>query len=308
LGFYFSVNCMMEKTQTLEEFYKTKFKWIPAELKEGLGHFNVFELNPFVGKNAKPIPYNRKDFYKITLLKGNNRIHYADKTVDSPQCCVLFGNPMIPYSWEPLDVNQSGYFCIFTEDFFNHFGNIKEYPAFKPGGDKVFVLNETTEHEVTDIFKKMLVEIQSDYQFNYDVIRNLVYELVHKAQKMQPAATAANTNSTAAMRTTAMFVELLERQFPIESISQQIKLKTPAEFASQLAIHVNHLNKSVKTVMGKTTSQVIAERLAQEARALLKHTNWNVSEISWCLGFEELAHFIHFFKRFNNTTPTVFRG
>ncbi|AEV98087.1 transcriptional regulator [Niastella koreensis] len=299
----------MEKTQTLEEFYKSKFKWVPAELKEGLGHFNVFELDPFVGKNAKPLPYNRKDFYKITLFIGNNRIHYADKTVDCLKYSLLFGNPMIPYSWEPLDDNQSGFFCIFTEDFFSHFGNIKEYPVFKPGGDKVFTLNETTVQEVTGIFKQMLAEIKSDYQFKYDVLRNLVYELVHKAQKMQPAALAAEreTRGNAAMRTTAIFVELLERQFPIESINQQIKLKTPAEFAGQLAVHVNHLNRNVKTIMGKTTSQVIAERMAQEARALLKHTNWNISEISWCLGFEELAHFIHFFKRFNNTTPKEFR-
>jgi AraC-like DNA-binding protein len=300
----------MEKTQTLEEFYKSKFKWIPAELKEGLGHFNVFELDPFVGKNAKPLPYNRKDFYKITLLIGNNRIHYADKTVDCLKYSLLFGNPMIPYSWEPLDDNQCGYFCIFTEDFFSHFGNIKEYPVFKPGGDKVFALNETTMQEVIDTFKQMLAEIKSEYQFKYDVLRNLVYELVHKAQKMQPAALAAEaeTRGNAAMRTTAIFIELLERQFPVESINQQIKLKTPAEFADQLAVHVNHLNRNVKAVMGKTTSQVISERIAQEARALLKHTNWNISEISWCLGFEELAHFIHFFKRFNNTTPKAFRG
>jgi AraC-like DNA-binding protein len=299
---------MMEKTQTLEEFYKSKFKWLPTELKEGLGHFNVFELDPFVGKNAKPIPYNRKDFYKITLLIGNNRIHYADKTIDCPKYTLLFGNPMIPYNWEPLDDNQSGFFCIFTEDFFNHFGHIKEYPVFKPTGDKVFTLNETSVIDVTNVFKLMLTEIASDYQYKYDVLRNLVYDLVHKAQKMQPATSAADSKSNAAMRATAIFIELLERQFPVESINQQIKLKTPAEFADQLAMHVNHLNRNIKSVMGKTTSQVIAERIAQEARALLKHTNWNVSEISWCLGFEELAHFIHFFKRFNNTTPTVFRG
>ncbi|MBO9204639.1 MULTISPECIES: helix-turn-helix domain-containing protein [Niastella] len=272
----------MERAQTLEEFYKSKFKWIPAELKEGLGHFNVFKLDPFVGKNAKPLPYNRKDFYKITLLIGNNRIHYADKTVDCPNYSLLFGNPMIPYSWEPLDDNQCGYFCIFTEDFFSHFGNIKEYPVFKPGGDKVFILNETTVQAVTDTFKQMLTEIASDYQFKYDVLRNLVHELVHKAQKMPPAAsaTATETRGNAAMRTTAIFIELLERQFPIELINQQLKLKTPAEFAEQLAVHVNHLNRNVKAVMGKTTTQVIAERIAQEARALLKHTNWNISEIA----------------------------
>jgi AraC-like DNA-binding protein len=298
----------MEKTQTLEAFYKEKFKWIPTELKKGLGHFNVFKLDPFVGKNAKPLPYSRKDFYKISLLKGSNRIHYADKTVDCPTCCLLFGNPMIPYNWEPLADDQSGYFCIFTEDFFNHFGSIKEYPVFQPAGNKVFSLEEDDIKDVTRVFESMMKEIASDYTYKYDVLRNHVYELVHIAQKMQPANSYTESKSNAAMRTTAIFIELLERQFPIESTTQRVSIKTPAEFANQLAVHVNHLNRSVKTVIGKTTTQVIAERVAQEARTLLKHTDWNISEISWCLGFEELPHFINFFKRFNNTTPKSFRG
>lgn len=298
----------MEKTQTLEEFYKSKFKWIPEKLKEGLGHFNVFELDPFVGKNAKCLPYSRKDFYKITLLKGSNRIHYADQTIDCDRYSLLFGNPMIPYNWEPLADDQSGYFCIFTEDFFNHFGDIKEYPVFRPGGHKVFSLDHREMEEVTGIFQRMMDEINSAYQFKYDALRNMVYELVHKALKMKPSTGYADTPSSAAMRTTAMFVELLERQYPIESVTQRVALKTPAEFADQLALHVNHLNRSLKSVTGKTTTQIISERLAQEARALLKHTDWNISEISWCLGFEELPHFIHFFRRFNDTTPKGYRG
>ncbi|MEO7490508.1 MAG: helix-turn-helix domain-containing protein, partial [Ferruginibacter sp.] len=41
---------------------------------------------------------------------------------------------------------------------------------------------------------------------------------------------------------------------------------------------------------------------------LLKHTDWNVSEIGYCLGFEEPAHFNHFFKKLTSTTPTAFRS
>jgi AraC-like DNA-binding protein len=88
---------------------------------------------------------------------------------------------------------------------------------------------------------------------------------------------------------------------------QQVKFRSPTEFASQLAVHVNHLNRALKEVTGKTTSQLIAERIVQEARALLKHTDWNISEIAWCLGFEELPHFINFFKKNAQITPKSFR-
>jgi AraC-like DNA-binding protein len=104
-----------------------------------------------------------------------------------------------------------------------------------------------------------------------------------------------------------LFQELLERQYPIESPLQQIRLKTPAEFADQLNVHINHLNRVLKDATGKTTSQLIAGRVASEARALLKHTNWNISEIGWCLGFEDTSNFVKFFKKQSTTTPHQYR-
>ena len=47
--------------------------------------------------------------------------------------------------------------------------------------------------------------------------------------------------------------------------------------------------------------------LVQEAHALLKHTTWNVAEISYSLGFEEPAHFSNFFRKRAGTTPSAAR-
>ncbi|HQU84956.1 MAG TPA: helix-turn-helix domain-containing protein, partial [Pyrinomonadaceae bacterium] len=69
----------------------------------------------------------------------------------------------------------------------------------------------------------------------------------------------------------------------------------------------NHLNRALKETTGKTTTELIAERMTQEAIALLKHTNWNVSEIAYTLGFEEPTHFNNFFKKRTQQTPTKFR-
>lgn len=40
---------------------------------------------------------------------------------------------------------------------------------------------------------------------------------------------------------------------------------------------------------------------------LLKQTNWNINEIAWCLGFEELSHFINFFKKNVQVSPKNYR-
>lgn len=71
----------MEKVEKIEDFYSTKFGWLPDNIKKELGHFNVFSLTPFAGKNAKPVPYKQRDYFKITLLEGNAVVHYADKSV-----------------------------------------------------------------------------------------------------------------------------------------------------------------------------------------------------------------------------------
>ncbi|MFD1874843.1 helix-turn-helix domain-containing protein [Hymenobacter bucti] len=81
----------------------------------------------------------------------------------------------------------------------------------------------------------------------------------------------------------------------------------PLAFAQQLAVHVNHLNQAVNKRTGKTTTQVIAARVVQEARTLLHHTDWTVSEIAWCLGFDELPPFMRFFKKHTAHTPLAFR-
>jgi AraC-like DNA-binding protein len=126
--------------------------------------------------------------------------------------------------------------------------------------------------------------------------------------KMQPASTSLYSGSNASTRISSLFMELLERQFPIESTVQQISLQSPSDFASQLSVHVNHLNRALRENTGKTTSKIIAERVTQEARSLLLHTNWNVSEIAWSLGFEESSHFINFFKKNTSLSPGAFRA
>jgi AraC-like DNA-binding protein len=295
------------KAQSIEDFYRSKLNWMPDNLQKEIGHFNVFRMEEFCGHMAKPLPYNRKDFFKISLIIGKNKVHYADKVVEIEQQALLFANPHIPYNWEALGEEQSGAFCIFTEAFFNQFGNIKDYPVFKPGGNPVFVLPEEQIQPIMHVYNRMFEEITSDYIYKYDLLRNLVFELVHIAMKMQPATSTLYSGSNASVRVSSLFMELLERQFPIESPLQQVKFRSPAAFANQLAVHINHLNRALKEITGKTTSQLIAERVVQEARALLKHTDWNISEIGWCLGFEELPHFINFFKKNAQITPRSFR-
>lgn len=298
----------MERTLSLEEFYRKTFNWLPDTLPQDIGHFNVFQLEDCFRPDAIPVKYSRRDFYKVSLIRGRNVYHYADKSLEIDGSTLIFFNPQVPYTWESRSDDKTGFFCIFKEAFFTEKirGGLQELPMFATGGKPTYVLNPSQDAHVSQLFGKMFDEINSDYPYRYDLIRNYVTELIHYALKMQPSETLYR-HPDAKSRTTAVFTELLERQFPIESPAQRLTLRSANDFARQLAVHVNHLNRSIRDTTGKTTTEHIADRLLSEAKALLKHTDWNVAEISYSLGFEEPAHFNHFFKKQTQLTPSAFR-
>ncbi|WP_221932259.1 AraC family transcriptional regulator [Flavobacterium zepuense] len=295
------------ETQSLEEFYREKTASVPPNLNSGVGHFNVFRLEDCL--HGSPVRYARRDYYKITLIKGANRYHYADKSIEVEGTSLIFFNPQVPYTWESLSGDTKGYFCIFTPAFFTEKSRtvLAELPMFAIGGKPSYTLNQEQEDAMGVLFEKMIAEINSDYTFKYDLLHSYLTEMIHMALKTEPAVNLySHPNANA--RITSVFNELLERQFPIETPVQRFTMRSAADFAENLSVHVNHLNRAVKNTTGKTTTALISERLLAEAKALLKHTDWNVSEISNSLGFEEAAHFNNFFKRFTTKTPSMFRN
>jgi len=298
----------MNKVETIEEFYKRKFDWMPDTIKKEIGHFNVFKLEPFVGPNAGIVPYKRRDYFKIMLVIGNSKVHYADKVVEVKKQALSFSNPQIPYKWEHLDTIRSGAFCIFNQHFFHQYGNLNQYSLFQPNGTHIFELTDQQVNQLQIIYNRMFEEINSDYQHKYDVLRTLVFELIHFALKMEPPAASDKKAIHASQRISTLFLELLERQFPIDDNHNRVHLRGASDYAKQLNVHVNHLNRAVKETTEKTTTQLIAERFLQEAKVLLKHSAWSVSEIAYALGFTEVTHFNNFFKKHAQISPLKFRN
>ena len=305
---------------TIDEFYKQISSssddviqsLLPADYTKEIGHFNVFDVEALMEKiKVKPfMPYNRRAYYKISLISGRNRAEYADKVIDIEKNALLFATPKVPYNWVRQDLNQSGYFCIFTDEFLikNKSGvMLDDLPIFRPDGYPVFQLSDEEANEISLIFKKMNKELISDYAYKYDLLRNYVLELIHYGQKLQPITALYPTNNASA-RVSSLFLELLERQFPIESPQQKLNLRTAKDYADRLAVHVNHLNKVLKESTGKTTTDIISRRVIKEAKILLKQTDWNISEIAYCLGFEEVAHFSNFFRKQTSMAPLGFRS
>jgi AraC-like DNA-binding protein len=276
-----------------------------SELK--LKGFNVFQIES--DSTATRI-YSRKDFYKICLTTGKSIIHYADRSYEMDGTILFFGNPHIPYSWETISTSYVGYTCLFSGDFLKaseRSESLHQSPLFKIGGTPILQITEKQREFLGTIFQKMIDEQQTSYVYKDDLIRNYINLIIHEALKLQPSE-CFDQHRNAASRITSVFLELLERQFPIESSDRPLQLKSAQDFAQHLSMHVNHLNRSVKEVTGKSTTTLIAERVIKEAKALLQHTDWTVAEIAYALGFEYPTYFNNYFKRMTGTAPSSLRA
>lgn len=307
------------KNQSIREFYKdicdNKCQldyFLDSKSSIDLGHFNVFDIARFYSNEKKKseMTYNRRLYYKISLIKGQNLVEYADKTVLIEKQGILFATPKIPYRYTPQGEEQSGFFCVFTKEFMSKSKIgllIDELPIYQPNSDFIYQLTDQQYMEIEGIFRKMDAELSSDYEFKYDLLRNYVLELIHTGQKLNPMG-IAKESTNAASRISSLFIELLERQFPVENNAQVIQLKTPSDFSQTLGVHVNHLNKVLKETTGRSTKDIINGRIAEEAKILLRQTQLNVSEIAFTLGFDEVAHFSNFFKKHTSFSPLQYRN
>ena len=298
---------MTIQTQTLADFYTDKVAMRPPGSLRGGGYFTVYRLEDFCADPAPSAAYSRKDFYKIVLTTGEATYHYAGqhRQLTLGQQALVFTDTQLPYSWDIHSPCQ-GYCCLFTQDFLPaHTPLSSAALAIFRAAEPFFYLTPAQGAAFGDLFGKMLAEQDSAYPHKYELLFHYVMTCAHEALKLAPPTAARG--ATAATRLAAAFQHLVDRQFPIFSPTQRLALRTAQAYADHLAVHVNYLNRTLKAVTGKTTSQLLAERVVQEARALLHHTDWPISYISECLGFEEPTYFAQFFRRHTHCSPSQLR-
>ncbi|RMZ60150.1 hypothetical protein D1632_11230 [Chryseobacterium nematophagum] len=108
----------MDRSETIEEYY-AKHPFLKSfDVTKGNSHFNIIPIaKQHQMENGGSITFGRRDFFKICIISGKSKIHYADKSFEILEHGLLFTNPQIPYEWEVIGGLQEGFSCIFTESF-----------------------------------------------------------------------------------------------------------------------------------------------------------------------------------------------
>lgn len=268
--------------------------------------FKVYDID---GTVSPPPTRGRRDYYKIVLGTGEMTIYAGEQTIDIAGTFLFLANPHVPHSVTDHSTGGKRFACLFTEAFIagrERTELLRNSPLFRVDSLPVIPLSSEQAAFITGLFQQMLAVFRGEYARKNELLRTCLELLLHEALLIQPAPKEP-TQKNAATRITKLFMELLERQFPIESTTKPLQSRTAQDFAESLAVHVNYLNRAVKEVTGKPTSVHIAERIAAEAKALLQHTDWSVADIAYGLGFDYPTYFNNFFKRVTGSIPKSFR-
>jgi len=78
-------------------------------------------------------------------------------------------------------------------------------------------------------------------------------------------------------------------------------------YAEKLFMSTRNLNLISKNILRQTVSEIIETRKLIEAKNQLTHTDKNISEIGFDLGYNEKSYFTNVFKKRTGQTPSEFR-
>jgi AraC family transcriptional activator of pobA len=128
------------------------------------------------------------------------------------------------------------------------------------------------------------------------VVRHLLSIVLLWVERWYDAARTERADEAGLYR---RFVALLEQEFA--------RHHDAGWYADRLALPQSALSRALSEVTGRTTKQLITERVMLEAARLLRFSELSVGEVAYRTGFEDQLYFSRAFKRRYGVSPTQYR-
>lgn len=277
--------------------------------RESEAYFKAFASK----RRLSNVRFNELENYVVSLKLSGGKLYYADRWIEIDRPAMIFSCPTLPYAWEP-NGDDRGFTCTFNEQFICDSDRtiLSKTPLMDHSLERVIFLSSESLHTIQDLFQRMTRDSDSaDSEFRLDAMHCYLHLLLLEVLKVVAHGVDNSklyqSMNNAAQRIVELFLTLLDRQFPTAYPQRRLDMRSAADYAAALSIHTNHLNRVVKQITGKTTSDIIGQRICSEALRLLRETKLNIGEVAFALGFEEQASFNSFIKRHTGTSPTQYR-
>lgn len=248
--------------------------------------------------------HHRHDFFALFLFTSGAGTHTIDfNSYEIKPGAVFFLYPDQTHRWE-LSEDADGLLIFHNIEYYemgNVYNNLHDYRFFESSQtEKCFYLNEEETHRLTEILNFILQEHQNDLWKKKQLINSYLTQAYILLQRWIENKSSFHFLSFKNYTTIfTAFEKVLDQNFQ--------SIRSAGNYAEKLHISQKHLNRIVKSITGKTTSQMISERLLLEAKRKLVFTELSIQEIAHELMFEDTSYFVKYFKKSVGVTPKKFR-
>lgn len=246
---------------------------------------------------------HKHNFFLTVLFTQGNGIHEIDFVkYDVKPGSLFFLNPGQMHHWE-LSEDIQGYVFFHTQSLFDlNFTETRIYnfPFFSSvQNSPVLYLEEADCKRFEFIFRELIHEdLSEDIMKTQKIISliNLIYieSTRHYMKKNDTDLVKQKSYSLKFQE----FEALVEEHYKTE--------KSASKYADWLNISPKHLNRINQEMVGKSTTDLILERVFLEAKRELITQKFSFYEIADDLGYEDYAYFSRLFRKKCGETPSSF--
>ncbi len=250
-------------------------------------------------------PHRHDDFYEVLYICEGSGKHTIDfQAYDIKPNHVFFLSPGQIHELT-LSPDTKGYIFLFTSAFY-HFNKtdvfkLFELPFFYTIGSGSTPLQFTEPQSIAHIsqlFQLAIKEINQHHTDSEDAIRAwLDLILIHCKQHYTLEEVNIKDKSQLLVR---RFKQLIEYK-----CTENMSI---GDYARSLSVSQNHLSEVVKTVTGRTSTDLVNDRMLLEIKRLLQYSTLNISEIAYQLNFSDQSYFSKYFKKLTGISPNDFRA
>lgn len=284
---------ILNRYKSINEFYKaTSYNETNTKVS-----FDIIDFSSIEDSVKNIITPHRRDFYTIIFFEDQEKgsIKLNSEYHNSLQNVLLFHGPNHVFSFV-RDKKVKGFIVLFEKEFLKqyHIDFDKEFPFFSIYNQNIFHLSEEELFNFQYIIKALFTE-----KHNSNVIKPLLTAFLQKSLLLFSQYQEQSKYISQKNLTLRKFQQLISNHYTVS--------KNVDYYANLLAISPTYLNEISKAITGKTSKQLIMDRILLEAKNLLLYTDHTVAEVSHFLNFSEPTHFVKFFKAQEKITPNKYR-
>jgi AraC family transcriptional activator of pobA len=280
---------------------------VKYDFKAGLPvEFEIIDMRQLFDANKDILTAtHRIGFYNILWFTAGRATHLVDfQPVDVAPETILFLNQDSVQRFDPKG-NFDGKIIVFTDTFFSKTAADAKYLKSTILFNDLFSTSLLRLPQGAPLLHQYLDLMQTELSNPTDalqpeLLKNLLHTFLLLAERERRTQDFTELRQSPDLDVLLQFREALE-----ENYHQQ---KQVGVYAQSLNITEKRLAKATVSLLGKTPKQMIDDRVMLEAKRLLAHSNLNVKEIGFDLGFGEPTNFIKYFRRLEGQTPAEFRA